>query len=370
MKLKITAAAALAALAVPSFAQSNVTLYGVADMFYQYADGANSLSRAQSGGLAGSRFGLRGSEDLGGGLRANFTLEGGVNLDDGTSGQGGAMFGRQAHVGLSGSFGSVSLGRQYTALYAATNDHSLFTSAPAGPSTALIGGFGGGYELVRGASATGVPPQAGATGNGGPIRVNNSIKYESPSLAGFKLGAVYGMGEIAGASGDNQIMEASARYTGHGFDVIGSYLTDEARGGIGVNSTDARIGTLSGAYNFAPFRVVAGYINFDDKRVADLDGEGAWVGVDYQTGKTTWKAQYVLSSPKNVSGADSKAFGVGVVYDLSKRTAVYSSLTRFSNDANAGAGGLGRFNAALPAGLTSAGDNDITELALGIRHTF
>jgi predicted porin len=188
MKIKITVAAALAALAAPSFAQSNVTLYGVADMFYQYADGANSLSRAQSGGLAGSRFGLRGSEDLGGGLRANFTLEGGVNLDDGTSGQGGAMFGRQAHVGLSGSFGSVSLGRQYTALYAATNDHSLFTSAPAGPSTALIGGFGGGYELVRGASATGVPPQAGATGNGGPVRVNNSIKYESPSLAGFKLG--------------------------------------------------------------------------------------------------------------------------------------------------------------------------------------
>lgn len=370
MKMKITTAAALAALAVPSFAQSNVTLYGVADMFYQYADGANSLSRAQSGGLAGSRFGLRGSEDLGGGLRANFTLEGGVNLDDGTSGQGGALFGRQAHVGLSGSFGSISLGRQYTALYAATNDHSSFTSAPAGPSTALIGGFGGGYELVRGASATGVPPQAGATGNGGPVRVNNSIKYESPSLAGFKLGAVYGMGEIAGATGDNQIMEASARYSGHGFDVIGSYLTDEARGGIGVNSTDARIGTLSGAYNFAPFRVVAGYINFDDKRVADLDGEGAWIGLDYQTGKTTWKAQYVLSSPKNVSGADSKAFGVGVVYDLSKRTAVYSSLTRFSNDANAGAGGLGRFNAALPAGLTSALDNDITELAFGIRHTF
>ena len=70
---------------------------------------------------------------------------------------------------------------------------------------------------------------------------------------------------------------------------------DEARGGIGVNSTDARIGTLSGAYNFAPFRVVAGYINFDDKRVADLDGEGAWIGVDYQTGKTTWKAQFVLN---------------------------------------------------------------------------
>jgi predicted porin len=368
--MKTTIAAALAAFAIPSFAQSNVTLYGVMDMFYQNANGANSISRVQSGGLAGSRFGLRGTEDLGGGLRANFTLEGGINADDGTSGQGGALFGRQVHVGLSGTFGSVSLGRQYTALYAATNDHSIFTSSNAGPSTALIGGFGGGYELVRGASATGVPPQAGATGNGGPVRVNNSIKYESPSFAGVKLGAVYGAGEVAGGSGDNKVLEASARYTGHGFDVIGSYLTDEARGGIGLSSADARIGTLSGAYSFAPFRVVAGYIHFDDKRVADLDGDGAWVGVDYQTGKATWKAQYVLNSPKNTSGADSKAFGVGVVYDLSKRTAVYSSLTRFRNDANAGAGGLGRFNAALPAGLTSAVDNDITELAFGIRHTF
>ena len=59
-------------------------------------------------------------------------------------------------------------------------------------------------------------------------------------------------------------MEAAARYTGHGFDVIGSFITDEARGGIGPASTKARIGTLSGAYSFAPFRVVAGYISFDD----------------------------------------------------------------------------------------------------------
>jgi predicted porin len=368
--MKRSLAAALAILSMPTFAQSNVTLYGVVDMFYQYADGANSLSRLQSGGLSGSRFGLRGSEDLGGGLKANFALEGGINVDEGTSGQGGALFGRMAQVGLSGSFGSISLGRQYSALYAATNDHSLFSSSPAGPSTALIGGFGGGYELVRGASAAGLPPQSGATGNGGPVRINNSIKYESPSVYGVKLGALYGAGEVAGGSGENKVMEASARYTGHGFDVIGSYLTDEARGGIGPNATKARIGTLSGSYNFAPFRLVAGYVNFDDKRTADLDGEGAWVGFEYQTGKTTWKAQYVLSSPKDISGADSKALGVGVVYDLSRRTALYSSLTRFRNDPGAGNGGLGRFNGTLPTGLTSAQDNSITELVLGIRHSF
>lgn len=368
--MKRSVAAALAILTVPSFAQSNVTLYGVADMFYQYTDGANSLSRLQSGGLSGSRFGLRGTEDLGGGLRANFTLEGGINVDDGTSGQGGALFGRAAHLGLTGSFGTVTLGRQYSALFAASNEHSAFSSSPAGPSTALIGGFGGGYELIRGASATGIPPQAGASGNGGPIRVNNSIKYESPSLYGFKLSGLYGAGEVAGASGENQIAEAAARYTGHGFDVIGSYITDEARGGIGPTSTKARIGTLSGVYSFAPFRVLAGYISFDDRRSADLDGEGAWLGLEYQTGKVTWKAQYVLNSPDNINNADTKAFGIGAVYDMSRRTALYSSLTRFKNDPSAGSNGLGRFNAGLPAGLTNAQDNSITELVVGIRHSF
>lgn len=363
-------AAALAVFAAPSFAQSNVTLYGIVDMFYQYADGADSVSRLQSGGLHGSRFGFRGSEDLGGGLKANFTLEGGINVDDGSSGQGGITFGRAAHVGLSGPFGTVSLGRQYSSLYAATNDHSAFASSPSGPSTALIGGFGGGYELVRGASATGVPPQAGATGNGGPVRVNNSIKYETPSIYGFRLSGLYGAGEVAGASGENQLAEAAFRYTGNGFDVIGSYITDEARGGIGPASTKARIGTLSGVYSFAPFRVLAGYISFDDRRIEDLDGEGAWLGVEYQTGKVTWKAQYVLNSPDNVNNADSKAFGVGAVYDLSRRTALYTSLSRFKNDPGAGAAGLGRFNASVPGGLTSAQDNSVTELAVGIRHSF
>lgn len=370
MAMKASIAAFLAVLAAPSFAQSTVTLYGVVDIFYQNAHGANSLSRLQSGGLSGSKLGFRGTEDLGGGLKANFVLEGGINADEGTSSQGGILFGRESHLGLSGAFGSLTAGRQYSSLYAVIHDNSVFTNVSAGASTALIGGFGGGYELVRGASLNAQPPLSGATGNGGPTRVNNSLKYESPSFQGAKLSVLFGAGETSGSTGENQLVEVAARYKAKGFDLIGSYLSDEARGASAPNSTNARIASISGAYSFAPFRVVAGYVSFDDKRSADLDGEGAWVGLSYRTGKTIWKAQYVINSPDNTSNSDSKAFGVGAVYELSPRTSLYSSLTRFRNDSNAGINGLGRFNSAIPVGLTTARDNSVTEFVMGVRHSF
>lgn len=368
--MKAPIAAFLVVFAASSFAQSNVTLYGAVDLFYQNAQGANSLSRLQSGGLSGSRFGLRGTEDLGGGLKANFVLEGGINADEGTSAQGGILYGRESHIGLSGALGSLTAGRQYSSLYAVIHENSVFTSVSAGASTALIGGFGGGYELVRGASLNAQPPLSGATGNGGPTRVNNSVKYQSPDFHGAKLSLLYGAGETAGSTGENQLAEIAARYKTRDFDVIGSYLSDEARGATNSNFTNARIASISGAYNFAPFRVVAGYVSFDDKRSANLDGKGAWLGLDYRTGKTIWKAQYVLNSHDNTSNSDSRAFGVGAVYELSPRTALYSSLTRFRNDSNTGTNGMGRFHSTIPAGLTSAQDNSVTEFVMGIRHSF
>jgi predicted porin len=82
------------------------------------------------------------------------------------------------------------------------------------------------------------------------------------------------------------------------------------------------------------------------------------------------KAQYVENDPRYGTDNGTKAFGVGWVYSLSKRSALYSSLTRFDNDGQAGTGGLGRFNSAIPAALTTAGDNSLTEFVLGMRHSF
>jgi len=364
-KVLLCAIVALPCLAAR--ADDGVTIYGIVDAFGQALNGHARMFRVQSGGLAGSRLGFRGSEDLGGGLKASFTLESGLNVDDGTVGQGGALFGRQAWVGLEGDFGSVSLGRQYSSVYAAVTDMSIFTNAAAGPSTMVIGGFGG-YEPVRGAAATATPPEAGATGNGGPVRVNNSFRYESPSIAGLKFSALYGAGELAGLTNQSRLVDLGLRYKHEGLDVVASFISDRAYdGGAG---THANTSTVAASYTLGALRLVSGYLDFKDKRPAAMSGRSGWIGADYRLGPQLFKAQYIENRPGNEADSKTQAFGVGWVYDFSKRAALYSSLTRFKNDDRAGPSGLGRFNAAVPDGLTVAGGNSITEFAFGLRTSF
>jgi len=346
---------------------STVTVYGIADAYVQSVRGDASLNRVQSGGLSGSRLGFKGTEDLGSGLRALYTLEAGINLDDGTSGQGGVLFGRQALVGVGGSFGQLSLGRQYSSVYVATNEFSAFSNNVTGPSTAVIGGFGGGYEPVRGASSTATPPAAGATGNSGPARVNNSLRYETPAFGGLRAGALYGAGEVAGATNDQRLVDLFVRYTAGPVDAIVSHISDRTTGATG---TDAATTTIATALAFGPAHVCAGFINVDDGRAANEDGRGYWLGTDYRIDKHLVRAQYVLNDPRSGNDNKTTALGVGYQYDLSKRTALYSSVTRFNNQANAGTTGLGRWHSALPVGLTTTANNDITEFVAGLRHTF
>src|ERR1700739_2517468 len=115
MKKSLVALAALGAFACGAHAQSSVTLYGIVDEGFNINTnaGGKHLYNLSSGVLQGSRWGLRGTEDLGGGLSAIFVLENGFDVNTGKLGQGGLMFGRQAYVGLSSRYGTVTLGRQY-----------------------------------------------------------------------------------------------------------------------------------------------------------------------------------------------------------------------------------------------------------------
>jgi predicted porin len=351
-------AIALAAASVGASAQtaSNVTIYGVADAFVQYADGANRLTRTQSGGLSGSRLGFRGNEDLGGGLRGFFTLESGINLDDGTNGQN-AFWGRQAFVGIGdASIGQISLGRQYGSLYPLTGDFSEFANGVYGPSTAVIGGFGG-YEPVRGSANS-------ATANGGPARVNNSVKFETASFGGFKAGALWGLGEVAGGTTRNRVGDVWARFTSGPIDAMLSFVDDKAEA-----SSNFHVRTISGAaaYSFGPARVTGGIVSVDDRNTTDADGRGWWLGADYRFGPHLVKAQYVENKAENVNVGKTQGLGAGYQFDFSRRTTVYTSLTRFKNE---GTGYANRWASALPATLTTTTDRNITELAVGVRHSF
>ena len=177
MKKSLIALAVLAASGA-AMAQSSVTLYGVADAWVGQTSTTTAGVKVKQtevgdGGFNGSRWGLKGSEDLGGGLKAIFTLESGFDISNGRSAQGGVLFGRQAFVGLQGGFGAVTLGRQYSA-----------------------------YDELRGATNqaydSAFATTGGVWGNGlvdYTDRVNNSIAYTSPSFGGISGAVVYGLGE-------------------------------------------------------------------------------------------------------------------------------------------------------------------------------
>ena len=334
-------AIALALVAPAAFAQSSVTIYGIIDLDGQYVSGAQKVVRVTSGGLSGSRIGFKGTEDLGSGLFVDFVLEGGLNADVGSSAQGGALFGRQAFGALrSTAFGTVSAGRQYSSIYTITGEFSAFSNTNVGPTTAALGGYAGGYEPVQGGSgsATAVTNATGESLNGGPARVNNSV-----------------------------------RYTANGFDAMLGIVSDKAAGATPATSANVNTILLAASYAFDAFRVEGGYLKGDDKRAIastlQHDGRGFWLGGDYRIGQSLIKAQWVNNKIDNnaVGAKDAKlnAFGLGYQFDFSKRTSLYTSATRFQNTGD----GLGRFNSSI-SGLTTTTDKNLTEIALGVRHSF
>ena len=368
-------AIALALVAPAAFAQSTVTLYGIVDLDGQYLSGHAKQVLVTSGGQSGSRIGFKGTEDLGSGYFADFVLEGGINVDTGGSGQGGSLFGRQAFGALRTPFGTASAGRQYSSIYTQTGDFSEFSNVSLGATTAVIGGFAGGYEPIRGsANNTTTSTPTGSEVNGSPARVNNSFRYTSPVFEGFKASLLYGAGEVTGGTSGTRLIDYSVRYTNYGVDALVSYVTDKAANATATANLKSDVGiiTASAAYTIGAFKVEGGYLSVNDKRPADQDGKGYWVGGDFKTGQNVFRAQWVRNDPnaKNVALGKTNAIGVGYEFDFSKRTDLYTSFTRFENGASPNGAFVGRVGGAIPAGLTVATDRSVSEFVLGVRHSF
>jgi predicted porin len=374
--MKFTLGAIALALAAPAaFAQSSVTLYGIIDLDGQYLSGHSKDVLVTSGGQSGSRLGFKGTEDLGSGYFVDFVLEGGLNIDTGGSAQGGALFGRQAFGALRTPFGTASAGRQYSSIYYQTGDFSEFSNVSVGATTAVIGGFAGGYEPIRGSANNAVTSTAtGAEVNGSPARVNNSFRYTTPTFSGLKASFLYGAGEVTGDTNGTRLFDYSVRYTGYGLDAFVSYVDDKAGDGTTNPNLRADVGiiTVSAAYTIDAFKIEGGYLSANDKRPADQDGKGFWIGGDYKFGQNVVRAQWVQNNPndRNVALGKTNAYGVGYEFDFSKRTNLYTSLTRFQNDRSSNGAFVGRIGGATPAGLTTAGDRTVNEFVLGMRHSF
>jgi predicted porin len=364
MKLKLIALAVAAVASAAASAQTaNVTLYGVVDTFIastRTSDGRNAagvvvpgarITAIEPGGLSGSRWGIRGSEALGGGLNAVFQLEGGINTDVGTSAQGGLLFGRQAYVGLNGGFGSVTVGRQYAPMF-----YVLDGSDIDGTSSFSVSGN---HQL----------------GRPGTLRINNSINYVTPNMGGVTAALMWGLGESPVSTAAGRMVGANVQYNGGplylalayadvkdvGLAAVAATATTPAVTARGPGSTN-RSWTLGGTYDFGVVKLAANY--FEEKYPAS----GApkfkdWqIGAGVPFGATT----LILAAGQGKQGAAKQTlFDIGADYSLSKRTTAYFRYANANNNANSN---IDVFVKPAIAATTFGADKSI--FALGVRHRF
>lgn len=340
MKKSLIALAVLAASGA-AMAQSSVTLYGVADAGVTYLNGADNWSGVTSGNNLTSRLGFRGVEDLGGGLKANFVIEGGFNLDngDGASGYAGAkagegfQFKRRSTVGLSGGFGEVRMGRELTAAFNATARYDVFGSVGIGQSRL----WADGGVVDASANATAVTTNQ---------RISNALTYVSPDFSGFKFGLNYGFGETTASNSDSGYLGAGLTYD-NGPLSLGLGLERLNNGANSVAASDIDAWSLGGSYDFGVVKLLGGYrASTVDRAAGENKRNGAYVAVTAPVGPGLVRASYNRYENKYNGGKDkADQFAVGYVYGLSKRTSVYGTYAYIKNKDgaklyNLGAGGL------------------------------
>lgn len=335
MKKSLLALAVLGAFAGAASAQSSVTLFGIVDMSLRQVknDGQDARKTMATDGLNSNRLGFRGVEDLGGGLRAAFHLEGAMSPDDGTAG--GQTWRRRSTASLLGGFGELRLGRDYT---------------PSFWNTTIFDPFG----------TNGVGSSLNVTHNVGQttyVRSNNSVGYFLPALGGL-----YGQVMVAPGEG------GAGKYTGGrvGFkagpvDVAvatGSQDTDVA------GNTKFKHTSVAGSYKVGPATIMA---QWNDEKSDTPSGDKETrilLGVSVAVGQGNIKAAYVKTDEKDAANRDATQIALGYDYNLSPRTALYATYAAISNKNNSNS-----FSIAGGAGAPSAGGKS-TGFEAGLRHSF
>jgi GBP family porin len=343
MKRTLFALALLSTVAGLASAQSNVTIYGILDLGIDYdsgktgraATGATPKWSLNSGQTSGSRLGFKGSEDLGDGLSAIFALESGVNADDGTLGYGGRLFGRQSWVGLNGNFGSVKLGRQVSTTYLALQTIDPFSVNSAGDGQRVYG-----YGLGK------IDPIS---------RADNSVIYQTPTVAGFNATAGYGFGEQASQFNKFSTRFAGANYVNGRLTLVASYQNTDgvsfaptstptaaldaiviASGLAPTTTTSATVknSVIGVIYDIGAVKLRASVGNIKVQAVGDLNIRSYLIGASAPAGTGSVLASWNRNNITDLSSGVSNQVAFGYSYPLSKRTNLYTivAFTRNGSD--------------------------------------
>lgn len=327
MKNKYSVLSVLALLGTTSaFAQSSVTLYGRVN---------TTVERQDVGGLKttvvnnnSSRFGFKGVEDLGGGLKAGFELESGFQSD---TGGGGALFNRQSEVNLSGGFGTVRLGNFFPASYYASADYISMHNHDTGSSSDALY-----YD----------PVWLGGLGTG------NTIGYRSPNIGGFTAEAAVVLHEQASNTGGKNGYDFAANYAIGALDLGAGYSS--------VNSNNQF--SLRALYSFGQLTVAGYYQRNKDANQFLPTGAGTRnnlrLAAAYKIGASEFHVNVGRAGEyENVVNSEATQYTLGYNYNLSKRTKVYGYYTRVEN----------KSGATYFTGIPGA---DFSSVAVGVRHNF
>lgn len=368
MKKSLIALAVAGAFSGAAFAQSSVTVFGIIDtnIQYQKGDGNGSVTGVGNSGINSSRLGFRGTEDLGGGVRANFWAEAGTIASDngalgttntnnqttGTTGGGGLTFGRRMFVGLSGGFGEVRLGREYTPMF-----FQITTNDPFGTN-------GSGDTKIY--ATTGVGGAATGTTS---VRASNSINYLLPQNIGGVYGHfMYAFGENPSNAGatkdDGKYWGGRVGWAGGPVDVSVAY----GRLSLAQTATqgDYTVMGVGGSVKIGPVKPMFQYVMHEVDVTGGTDPERTdiLVGLVATVGAGEIRFSYNRYDIDQPAGAlqDAQQIAIGYVHNLSRRTAVYGTIAQMDNKSTGTSFNNGR--------ATTIAGGKTTGAEIGIRHTF
>jgi predicted porin len=362
MKKSLLVLAVAAAVPVLAQAQTNVTLYGRMDASIaseSRGGGAGSAVSLLSGNQSSNRWGVRGTEDLGGGLKAIFNLEGGFDADIGrglgnatgatganTNTTGTLDFRRRSVVGLEGGFGTLVFGRDYDPLF-----RVLLSSDTLG-----LGHYNNVHTIF---------------GTAYGVRIDNGLHYVSPSFGGVRARLAYGFSEqflttATNSKNNGRQAGVALEYAAGPLYVGLGYRANEVNGAVvgGLTSSVSNKFTALGArYNFGAFAINAGY-GRNDPFGAGNNTKSMWLGGDVQAGPGRLHVQFANIDPDGAAKASS--IGVTYNYPLSKRTNAYATLGQVRNNASAGISLTTSSTSVAPGALGA----DPRGIAFGVGHNF